>query len=202
MDPTPVQKPGPNPLSQEHMATLNAARRTLRKIRRATRFAGVSGWSTLLFGVLTLPFALANFTALLLGAAFVTCGLCELRGKRSLERLDRAAPGRLAVNQLMLAAAVTVYAGLNVVGGLTGEGAISAAIAQDPSLAGSAEVERMLEPIASLERTIVVAVYLGVGLGAIVMGSGAALFYASRRKHLHRLHEQTPAWALEVLELV
>lgn len=206
MDQPPSTQPAPpvggSPLSAEHMATLNAARRTLRRVRRATKFAAFSGWSTLVFGLLTLPFALGNFTALLLGAAFVGCGLNELRAKRRLEKLDRSAPGQLAINQLTLGAVVAVYAGLHVAGALTGEGAITAAIASDPSLAGSAEVAPMLEDLARLERTIVVSVYLGVGFGALVMGSGAALFYASRRKHLRQLHEHTPAWALDVLELV
>jgi hypothetical protein len=186
------------PLDPAQVADLERAQKRAAKLRRVARVASLSGWTTLLFGLLALPFGLTSGVALALGLALVAVGYRELTLRSHLLRLDLAAPRALAVNQILLALVVCGYAGLQLAGHTPGQGAISTALANEPSLAGDPATERILQSVTGVENMIIWGVYGSLIAGTVVMQGLTARYYASRTRVLSDYLAETPGWVLEL----
>lgn len=189
------------PLEPQHFVQLRQAHRRARKLRRAERFATFSGWTTFLIGLCALPFALGDGTALAIGIALVAVGYHELALRRKLRMLDRGAPTALAVNQLIMAAAIVVYAAWHLLAarapGIAGPATASAA----PAVTGDPQVDELLATsgmpdMAAMTRLLEVGLYGGLIAGTIVFQGLAARYYHSRRKHMNAFLAETPGWVI------
>jgi hypothetical protein len=183
---------GPPTLSPEHLAELTEARRRGRKIRRTVGTAKLSGWTTGIFGALSVAISLVSFSGsgLLLGLALVASSCVELRNAGALARLDESAPGRLALNQVALIGVLTLYSLWSIYVTLTSPSAIGA------ELAGSPDMDQLVGSVAGLERTITVGVYGGVIVASVIFQGGLAWYYAARGRALRAYIAQTPEWVV------
>ncbi len=179
-----------SPLNHKHLEELAKARKRAKKIRRAASVAAFSGWSTLGFGLLTLPFGIFSTVALLLGIALSIIGFVELKGRTQLLSFNPKALKHLALNQVAFACVLIAYAGWSLYSGLTSPSQI-ASVAGTQGMAG-------LENIESLEHLLTLAIYGGLILGTIIFQGGAALYYATRSKYMRRYINNTPQWVLEL----
>lgn len=195
--PTAVAPSAPGGLTPEQIRELQTAQRNGRKVNRAARSAAFSGWTLATFAAITLLAGLFDMTSFVLGVGMAVVATIELRGASAIRRLDVTAPRRLAFNQLALGAMMCVYATWGVYATLTGPGAYADEIAT-----AGPQVAEMLEPIEKMQTMLSVAVYAGVGLGAMAATGGAALYYITRRRHIEAHLRRTPAWVVETLRTV
>jgi len=194
-----LTKDGPagdlGPLSPEHFVQLRQSTRRARKLRGAARFASMSGWTTLVAGILTLPFAIGNGTLLALALALCAIGYHELALRRSLRKLEWSAPGMLALNQLLLGGVLVGYAAWKLANTGDGAGLISSAFA-DPAIASEPALANITSQMESLQQTVVFGVYGGMILAVAIVQGLAIRYYLSRRKHLRKFVSETPAWVI------
>lgn len=181
------------PITSDQRREIHAARRRARKVRRAATVAAISGWTLAVFAALTLLLGLFDAASLLLGAALAAVAWSELRGAAGMRRFEPRAPRRLAINQIVLAAAIIAYAGWKLVAAVTGPNPYDEQLAS-----AGGEVRRMLEPIAELHTLIAVALY-GSLIPLTVLFQGAmAWWHMSRAKHLRAYLDATPTWVIEL----
>jgi hypothetical protein len=164
----------------------------MKRVRRASVVATISGWTLAIFGTLTLLGVLfGDLTALVLGIALGVCAFNELRGAAMLRRLDPRAPKRLGWNQVALAILIVGYAGWS----------LFEASNQSPlaSVGGSTGDPGMDQMLTSLTTSITYAVYAGVAAAGVLGPGLTALYYFTRAKHVRRVLDETPAWVRETL---
>jgi hypothetical protein len=177
--------------SPEQLATLVEASRRTRKIRRCIAVAMVSGWTTAIFGALSL-LGLAfsfSFASLFVAAALLAVAWGEFHGAAMVRRFEPAGARRLAVNQVFFGAALLTYSVWCLVDGLRG-GALVAS--------GNPEVDEMM---AGITRMATVAMY---GTLAVVGALGPGLtawYYASREKLIRQFRDKTEAGVVEALKV-
>lgn len=180
------------PLEPHHVEQVAQAHRRARPIRRAASFARLSGRTTLLCGLLAIPFGLASLTTLALGLALVWLGLNELHARRALLRLESDAPSRLGWNQILLAGVLVAYGAFGLWKHTGAESGLAAALASEPAFADlTARVEQV-------QRLAVNGVYGGVIVGAILFQGAAARFYFRRNRLLSRHLRDTEGWIVEL----
>ena len=179
--------------SAEHIQTLQAARTRGRKVFRAAVVASISGWTLVVFAVLTLLTGIFSLTALLLGIGLLVISIVELRGAKKLRRFDLRGPVVLGFNQLALGSVLSVYGAFSIIAALNAPGRYA------EYTAGGGQMAEMLEPIDQLHTAVTVAVYAAVIIGAFVGCGLTALYYFTRRPHLRRHLERTPDWALDAM---
>jgi hypothetical protein len=112
----------------------------------------------------------------------------------------------LAGNQLLLFAAVAIYAGLRMKTALGGESSLLAELQRHPELAmmlGSIDdpaLTGMIESMDDMYRSGQLLVYGAlIGVSLILQGS-AAYYYLSRRRYLREFLATTPRWVVENLQ--
>lgn len=174
--------------SPAHLEQIAQARRLGARVRRAQLIAAISGWTTLVFGVLTLLTSFGSLPALMLGIGMSIVSIIEFRGSADIKRLERSAPRRLAVNQLALGALLFSYAALSLMRALDRPGELL----NDPQL------QQMLGPIREIEKLVYVSVYAAMLVVAIVGPGLTAWYYASRVKHIDAYLRQAPKWIIEL----
>jgi hypothetical protein len=190
----PFAVPGAPPgLSPEHFAQLTEARRRAKKIRRAVSIANFDGWATGIFGALTFFVGLIafSFVGIALGAAMLVVAWVEFRGARHLRQLDPNATTSLALNQVVLGAALLLYAIFSLWNVARGQGFLS------EQLANSAELAQAGLKFDSLARLLGVLVYGTLAAVAIFGQGGTALYYFTRRKYVEAYRRETPQWILD-----
>jgi len=183
----PPVAPGPSPLSAEHLAELAAAQKRQRKVLRAISVATVDLWLTAIFAAITVAGGLFDMSALLLGLAMCGVAFNSYRGMRMLKRLDLRGPALLGFNQLLLATAISAYAGWAIYC------CLKSPQDQLPGLdaADAAEVAKMFGP---LLRDLPIIIY-GAVIAATWIAQGlTAIYYFSRRRHLDAYLASTPQW--------
>src|ERR1700722_2465874 len=84
-----AQPVSPPQISPENFQQLQAAKRGMRKIRRAMNTATFDGWTVAACGILTFLLGLGDITSMALGAGLTIIGLIELNGAKRLKRLDQ-----------------------------------------------------------------------------------------------------------------
>jgi hypothetical protein len=181
-----------SPLTPEHLAELHRAQQRSRKVRRAAGIATVDAYISAFFTAITALSAAFSPSAILLAIplAVITCN--SFQGAKRLRALDLSAPRYLALNQLALAATLTIYALVSIYLASRGSPAFASAIAGEPALAP------MLGDIQQLYWIISLAIYASLILGTMIAQGLAALYYASRRKHIEACIAATPPWILEL----
>jgi len=190
-----------NPLSDAHFDQLRRLGVMAGPVERAGRYAGFSGWTTLLAGAFSLPLAIGDTAMLVLCLVLAGIGTRELTLRRRMIGLETRAPRLLALNQLCLGAALTGYAVYKLLSA-PATGVVESAMASDPTIAGTPELRGMMSDLVELEKLATAALYVGlVGVAVIVQG-GTAAYYGLKVGRLRRLHRANPEWALRVYRSV
>lgn len=199
--PPPQYSATPSPLDASHFAQLEQMARLARPIGRAARYANFSGWTTLLAGALSLPFALGNSPMLVFCIALAGIGAREVSLRKRLIMLETTASKKLAINQLCLAAALSVYA-VYMLTTAPAQGMVEKALASDPALQSSPEMAAMLDDMVELEKVGTALMYIGmIAVAGLVQGT-TAVYYATKGGKLKKLHRETPEWAVRVYQSV
>lgn len=184
-------------------ATLRLGAARLRPLKRCARVAWLSSVTLIGFGALSLLMALAGADAsgALVGGVVLGVGAAEAVFRGQLERGDARAPGRLALNQVVLILAASAYclvrltASPEQMGSLVFSPETSAALAD-----AEGSLATMGHDLETMAAGLVRLVY-GAMLAAVVVGQGSlALYYASKRRAVTAYVDEVPAWAREVLE--
>jgi hypothetical protein len=202
MPPTAAEVP---PIDPAQSQAISAARQLRRRFAFAIKLAKWNGVSLLLAAAISLVLS-AFDTGLLLSAAMLGgCGWLELAAGRRLGRHEPRALIWLAGNQLLLLAAVAIYAGLQVRAVLAGQASLLAELQRHPERAGmlaAVDDPALTDMIDSMDdmyrygQLLVYAVLIGVSL---ILQGGAALYYLSRRRYLREFLAGTPEWVVEHL---
>jgi hypothetical protein len=195
-----MQLPGSSllnsPPTREHLEQIAAARILGKKIRRAASVAAFSGWTIAIFAVLTLIFSLTDPPALLLAIGMGITAYFELRGAGELKSLDRTAPRRLAINQLVLGAFLFLYGAFKLWQSIRHPESLMAEVASDPQIAKElAPYENMTQRFSIL---IYSALYATVMIVAILGPGLTAVYYRSRAKFIDQYVRDTPPWIIEL----
>jgi hypothetical protein len=190
---------GVGPLREEHVQALEQARRRARGVRKAAGFAKLSGVSTLVFGLVAVPFSLGSGANLALAIALVAIGYNELSLRRSLVRMNATACRGLAFNQLFLAGVLIAYAAWKILTRPAG-GMIQSALASDPMLAEQLASSGIAQTAANIEALAFYGVYAGLIAGTVVFQGGAAVYYALRGRSVRKYTADTPAWVVGLNE--
>ena len=191
--PRPVEG---SPFSPEQLLEITTARIRGRKISRAATVATFSGWSLAVFAFFSLLLGIFDLTTFILGICFCGTAYFELRGAKGLRALDVNAPRLLAINQLVLAAMVCLYAVWGMLMAMFGPGPY------DDYLAGGGDVAEVIEPFAKMTRAITALFYAVVIAVTVILCGCTASYYYSRRKQLISYLRETPPWVVEMLRKV
>jgi hypothetical protein len=124
-----------------------------------------------------------------LGAALVGVGIAARLSSKRLANGAAAAPGRLALGEIVLLFAIVLYA----LAKMTVMRTSGSELAQVVGALGS-DVD-----IAELVETTTDVVYSAVILLAFLYQGGLALYFRARRSAVRRYMNDTPAWAREVV---
>jgi hypothetical protein len=189
---TPPVQPVHSPLTPAHLAELQLADQRSKKIRRAAFVATSDACISACFTGITFLSAVLSPSSLLLAIPMGIITFNAFRGAKRLRALDLSAPRFLALNQLALAATLTTYALISIYLASRGSSDFSAAVNSEPMLGP------MLGNLQHLYWIISLAVYGGLILGTLLAQGLAALYYASRKKHLEAYINATPPWILEL----
>lgn len=179
------------PLSALHVRELAEARKRATKIRRAAAVASFNGWTTGLFGTLSLLSGFWSLTALILGVGLTTAAFNELHARKVLLRFDPRGAVRLAYNQAFLAVVIGAYCLWSIRETMRTPGA-------GLSPTGDAGADALLADVGVMARDITVMVYASViVLSGLIQGL-TALYYLSRRRHIAAYRSGTPEWILRL----
>jgi len=180
------------PLSPDHLRALTAARLRMKKITRASNVARFGGWTLGFFAIITIAFGLPrDFVSISLGAALCVVAFNELRGGALLKQLKPAGAALLGYNQLGLGTLTVAYASFQLWNTTHGS-----SITQAIGSTGDPDTDAMVQ---SLTATLTYSLYGTLALlGALIPGL-TAWYYFSRRKLVHAMLRETPAWVVDVL---
>lgn len=190
-----------SPLCEMHLHQIAMGSKRAKPIEKAVRYAHLSGWMTLLAGAISLPFAIGNTAMMIFAIVIAGIGTRELTLHRSLKKLDCSAPGKLAINQVMLGGALICYA-VYMLMSAPAEGLVESAMKTDPMIQSTPELGGMMEDLIVLEQFATAMIYVGmIGLAVIIQG-GTALYYILKRSKLKKMHSETPEWVVRVYRAV
>ena len=178
--------------SPQHLEQIAAAKKRGRTIQRCASVANLSGWTIAVFGALTFITSIGSIVGMALGIAMCVLSHFEFKGGKEIRRLDPTAPRRLAMNQLILGAAVLVYSVASLWIALHQPSEI------DQALGKEAQLSSMVGSIHDMERMIYVALYSGMVAAAIIGCGGTAIYYARRKTFIERYLRETPSWIVDL----
>ena len=161
----------------------------MRKIRRAASVAYTDGCLLAVCAAATLGFGFNELSSVLVAVFLGAIAAVELWGAQSLRKLDVNAPKRLGINQLALAAAITLWALWGTYSELSHHATASEISQYAPELDAN---------FGQMATQISVIVYLGIIAATILFQGGMALYYFTRRRVLAEYVEQTPPWIIEM----
>lgn len=190
--------PSNSPLSDAQIRQLSQSVTSAKPLRKAAGYARLSGWMTLGAGVVSVLFSIGSLPGMILGLALAGIGMRELGLARKLESLDLRAPGALALNQLVLGAALIGYAVFKVVSFDAANGIMAGSLGSDPTIASMPEMAGTLEELGRLEYLLNVGVAAVLIVVAFVMQGGTALYYWRKKKRVAHLRNHAPEWVLRV----
>ena len=174
-------------LSPENLRELQAARNSLRKVRRAVTTAKFEGYSVAISGLLTFLMGIGSIGQMFGGIVLAVIGIIEIVSASRLSQLDVRAGRVLTINQLSLAALILLYA----VGNIYGETMHPEAAAELQGISQSDS--QALGDVTSLTHEITLLMY-GAMIGAAVVEAAMARYYHSRVVYLERYLAETPPW--------
>src|SRR4051812_23481243 len=101
--------PGSSPLTSEHLSQITRAQQLYKPISRARRYAKFEAWSLMIFGMISFVTGITSPPAIFIGLGLCFTGFYELKTAERLAKADPAAPGKLAMNQIILAMCLIIY---------------------------------------------------------------------------------------------
>jgi type IV secretory pathway VirB2 component (pilin) len=179
-------------LSPDQLAAITQGRERARKIRRAASFAAFSGWSMVLFAVITgLGALFGSISSFIVASALAYVAYRELKGGTLIRSFDLRGVKLLVRNQLLLGTLIVAYAGWSIINSLqTDPLAAIGGSTGDPSIDGLAQ---------QLTSVVTWGVYGTMAVLGIVIPAATAWYYASRGTALERFKRETPDWVVEAL---
>jgi hypothetical protein len=143
---------------------------------------------------LTIP-GFFDIVGVLLSAALTFVAYNAFRGARRLRRLDVSGARLLAWNQIFLFGCITVYCLYCLYDLKKGMGAADV-VGNTPT--GDPAMDKTVQDLQNIAAMVPYVLYLGV-IGGSLLGQGlAALYYATRAKHIRAYRETTPQWILDL----
>ncbi|QNN22977.1 hypothetical protein HED60_12095 [Planctomycetales bacterium ZRK34] len=134
------------------------------------------------------PFVLMDTTNIFVGVVVGGVGVVELIGRGRILQMDPTAGRMLAINQLVLMAAILIYCAWSIYVGL-----------QYPSeLATNPDLKSLNFDIAGLEKTLIWVLYGTVAAGSVIYQGLCALFYLNTGRRLRDYIQQTPPWIIQL----
>lgn len=131
-----------------------------------------------------------------IGLIMLTLGVFERSAAKDLALARPGAPGRLAVNQLMLFGVIALWCGLQMRG--AGDGAQASAMSTEVA----AQVPEMAEQIQALESGLVYMIFGFILVTSLIFQGVLAAYYLSRRKRVRAFHEELPPWVGDIVRTV
>lgn len=178
------------PLSPQHLQQLSDAKVRARKVRRAASVAALSGWSMLVFAVLTLALAVfSDWSAWAVGIGLLIVSLNELRGSALLRKADPSGARVLGWNQLVLAALLVAYATWS----------LASALRQPPSAALQSGDPQLDATLASISSTITYALYGTMAVLGLLLPGLTSIYYFTRARVIRAFLAETPDWIVEIM---
>ncbi len=200
---TPHADPmGCSPLNDAHLSMLGSSVLNAKPVRKAAGYARISGWMTLMAGVVSVLFSLTSMPGLILGVALAAIGMRELGLARRLDALDDRAPAGLAINQLFLGGALIAYAVFKAATYDSADSILAGSLGSDPTIASMPEMAGTIQELGQLEYLLTLGVSGVLIVVAFVMQGGTALYYWNKRKRVRTLQQHTPGWVLEVHQVM
>lgn len=183
--------PQPPQLSPENLRELQAARRSLGKIRRAVSTARFEGYSIAICGALTVLMNTDSIGYMLVGTVLTAIGIVEIVAAGRLRRLEVGAVRMLAINQLSLAALILLYALWNL------HAEIAHPVSDFPDLSPSDAklLGQMDSSVLGITHEAMLLLY-GSLIAAAAVEAGMAWYYHSRGGHLREYLARTPPWII------
>jgi hypothetical protein len=176
--------PQPPQLSPENLRELQAAKRSLGKIRRAVSTARFEGYSIAICGALTVLMNTDSIGYMLVGTVLTVIGIVEIVAAGRLRRLDVGAVRMLTINQLSLAGLILLYALWHLYVEVAHPGS------ELPDLAGQMDSTTL-----GIAHEMTMVVY-GSLIVAAAVEAGMAWYYHSRGGHLRGYLARTPPWII------
>jgi hypothetical protein len=183
--------PQPPQLSAENLRELQAARKSLGKIRRAVRTARFEGYSVAICGGLTALMNTDSIVYMLAGTVLAGIGVVEIVGAGRLRRREVGAVRMLAINQLSLAVLILLYALWN----LHAEVAHPVLDFPDLSPSDAKLLGQMDSSVLGITHEAMLLLY-GSLIAAAAVEAGMAWYYHSRGGHLREYLAKTPPWII------
>jgi hypothetical protein len=137
-----IAPPQDGPLSTEHFQELSRADERARIIHRAGRVAAFNGWTTAIIAALSAPFALFDFTNLVVTIVLSIVAWNEFRGRTRLNKFNPSAATLLGWNQLGFLLMIICYCGWMIVAGIKETDSFAAELNANPELSGFARIDR------------------------------------------------------------
>jgi hypothetical protein len=177
-------------LTPQNLRELEAARWSLRKIRRAVSTARFEGFTVAIFGGLTAVCGIPSIGVILMGLVLTAIGVVEIVGGNRLRRLDLTAARILTFNQLLLALLILIYALWNLHAEMVHP--LAQINSADAQILGVSDA-----PVFDLTHEVLIVVYLSLILAALIEAS-MALYYHRRGAFLRRYLAETPQWIVSM----
>lgn len=185
-----LSTPQGSPLSPQHLQQLTDAKARARKVRRAASIAALSGWTMLVFAIISLAFAVfSDWSAWAVAIGLLLVSLNELRGGGLLRRADPAGATVLGWNQLILAALLVAYATWS----------LASALRQPPSAALQSGDPDLDATIANISSTITYALYGGMAVLGLLLPGLTSIYYFTRARVVRSFLAETPDWIVEIM---
>ncbi len=186
-----------SPLDEHHFRELRQATKRAKPINKAAGYAKFSGWTTLLAGALSIPFALGNTPMLIFAIVLAGIGTRELTLRRALRAFEPGSTAKLAINQLMLGGALASYAVFMLMSP-TKQTLVESAMETDSTIGSVPEMQGIMDDMIQLEHTVNAMIYVGMIGAAIFFQGGTALYYLTKGSKLNAMLRETPPWVIRV----
>jgi hypothetical protein len=175
-------EPSASPISDEQQKEFAEAGKKLAKILRAGKIASVSGWTLVVFGVLSALMGLFSLTGMVVAGGLLALGWNELRGRALLLGLDPEGARVLGRNQLAIIGLVVAYCLWQL---------YSSLVHPNPQLV---ELEELVGFERELVAQLTILVYTAVMVITAVAQGLLSRWHFAREKQLQSYLEETPDW--------
>jgi|GEM_PF-2668868 len=189
---------GSSPLNDAQLSMLGSSVINAKPVRKAAGYARISGWMTLMAGVVSVLFSLTSIPGLILGITLAAIGMRELGLARRLDAFDVRATAGLAINQLLLGAALIAYAVFKAATYDSADSILAGSLGSDPTIASMPEMAGTIQELGQLEYLLTLGVSGVLIVVAFVMQGGTALYYWSKAKRVRTLQQHMPGWVLDI----
>lgn len=192
---TSVSQPPTNPT--DAALAVAKARKQFKPIRRAISWSGLSGMSTLVFGILSALIGSAQYSIVgtAVGVGLIAAGSLELAGRSRLKALSLDSIMLLLLSQLVMAVTLVSYGGWKIYEVAVRGSPVAREIESRVGSTGAG----FDEYVNMIEQFTYVA-YFGVIAIGVVAPAWAAFIYYLKKPVLRKLHAEHPAWVLEALK--